>query len=145
MITLFDKHTNGFVYVTGDLIGEKQKKSDAGNYELMICHREKDTAWRINLICEFVFYTLQASINSYETMSLEGGQYSSDKYSIKHLLFHKYADFLVDKKRMGLMLLIGITQQEADWGSQNGNEELVKMLKEKKVYPVTDLYRKSIV
>ena len=39
-VYLYKKHVEGIVYITGDLFGQEQKESDAGNYELMICHRE---------------------------------------------------------------------------------------------------------
>src|SRR5688500_12905356 len=52
-VYIFDKHLAGFAYVTGDLIGEKQKKSNIGNYELLICHKDKETDWGVNLVSEF--------------------------------------------------------------------------------------------
>lgn len=32
-VYLYKKHINGTVYITGDLIGQEQKISDAGNFE----------------------------------------------------------------------------------------------------------------
>ncbi len=43
-VYIFKKHIDGVVYVTGNLIGQKQKTSDAANYELMICHKT-NTTW----------------------------------------------------------------------------------------------------
>lgn len=139
------KISEGYVYVTGDLIGEKQKKNNIGNYELMIGHKDKKTSWGINLISELAYYTLQVSVNSGETMALEGGPYDSEKHSVKHLLFYRYSDIVAAKQNLGLLLLIGITQKEWEWMQKSGFEELIEKLKEKKIYPFTDLYRKSVV
>jgi len=144
-VYVFENSTRGYTYVTGDLIGEEQKESNIGNYELMICHKDKKTDWGIHLISELAYYTLQASINSGETMALEGGPYDSGKQSIKHLLFYKYSDITIEEKKLGLMLLLGITQKEYEWIQENSYELLVEKLKEKNVYPFTDLFRKSIV
>lgn len=144
-VHVFENHIDGFVYVTSDLIGKKQKKSDANNYELMICHRSSETKWGINLISILAYYTLQASIFSNETMELEGGPFYDEDFTIRHILFHKYADFTVENNKLGLMLLIGITQQEWEWAQQNSTQRLLEILKEKNVFPYTDLQRESVI
>ena len=47
-------------------------------------------------------------------------------------------------KKYGLLLVIGITSEELNWAKKNGGEELILKLKEKGVYPMTDLKRTSI-
>lgn len=93
---LFKKHIDGIVYITGDLIGKKQQPSDAGNYELMICHR-KGSDWGANLISILAYYTLDASINSGDIMDL-GGRFLSDGSKIVAVIFDKYSDFKIDGK-----------------------------------------------
>lgn len=144
-VHVFENHIDGFAYVTSDLIGKKQKKSDANNYELMICHRNSETEWGINLISALAYYTLQAPIFSNETMALEGGPFFDENFTIRHVLFSKYTDFTVEGNKLGLMLLIGITQQEWEWGQQNSNQQLLEILKDKKVFPYTDLQRESVI
>lgn len=138
----YKKHIDGIVYITGDLIGKEQCDSDAGNYELMICHK-KDIEWGPELISNLAYYTLEASIYSGETMDL-GGNFIPENSKIVALLFDKYIDFLIDGEKYGLMLIIGITEDELGWKNENGGDALIAQLKEQKVYPFTDLKRKSI-
>ena len=97
-IYLYKRHIDGIVYVTGDLIGQKQKNSDAGNYELMICHKT-DQKWGADLISNLSYYTLDSSINSAETMDI--GAYALPENTIKAIIFDKYAAFSVMLKNMG--------------------------------------------
>src|SRR5262245_33037581 len=58
----FENHLNGVAYVTADLIGcEDQISGECGNYELMICHREKSD-WGPGVICRLAYYTLDEVI-----------------------------------------------------------------------------------
>lgn len=141
-VYLYKKHIDGIVYITGDLIGKKQFPSDAGNYELMICHKI-ETEWGSDIISNLAYYTLEASINSGETMDL-GGRFMSNDSKIVALIFDKYSEFMVNGKKYGLMLLIGITKDELEYKIKNGGKELIKKLKENNVYPYTDLSRDSL-
>ncbi len=51
---------------------------------------------------------------------------------------------MVNGKKYGLMLLIGITKDELEYKIKNGGKELIKKLKENNVYPYTDLSRDSL-
>ena len=141
-VYIYKNHIDGVVYITGDLIGQEQQISDAGNYELMICHRT-DTHWGPDLISNLAFYTLDASLKSGETMDL-GGNFVLEDSKITALIFDKYFGFQVDNINYGLMLLMGITRDELDWKNKNGGTALIEKLKEQKVYPFTDINRKSI-
>ena len=134
---------NGEAYLTADLIGKKQGKNTIGNYELMICLPERQD-WGVNLISNLAYYTIEASLNSGETMDL-GGNFLLEDSDITALIFSKYADFKVKRKKYGILLVIGITSEELNWAKENGGEELILKLKEKGVYPMTDLKRKSII
>lgn len=140
-IYLYKNHVDGIVYVTGDLIGQEQEPSDAGNYELMICHRNEEE-WGPNLISELAYCTLDTSINSGETMGI--GAYALPENTIKAIIFDAYAGFYIESKKYGLMLAIGITEDELEWAKRHGGSELVRKLKERGIVPMTDLKRKSI-
>ena len=140
-VYLYKNHVNGIVYITGDLIGEKQKSSDAGNYELMIA-QETENEWGPSLIGNLSYYTLDASINSGETMGI--GVYALPENTVKAVIFDKYSTFRIGFKKYGLMLLIGITEDELEWAKRNGGVKLLEKLKEKNIYPITDLKRRSI-
>ena len=140
-VYLYKNHIDGTVYVTGDLIGEKQKSSDAGNYELMIAHKE-DSKWGSNLISNLSYYTLDASINSGETMDI--GTYALLENTVKAIIFDKYDTFRIGTMEYGLMLIIGITEDELEWAKRNRGVKLLEKLKEENIYPFTDLKRRSI-
>ena len=141
-VFMYRKHIDGIVYITGDLFGKDQKPSDAGNYELMICHKY-DMDWGPDLISNLAYYTLDASLNSGETMDLSE-RFMSDSSEITALIFDKYSEFEIDEKKYRLMLMIGITADELEYKFENGGTELIKKLKERKIYPYTDLKRGSI-
>ena len=140
-VYLYKNHIDGVVYVTGDLIGQKQKNSDAGNFELMIAHKA-ETEWGSGLISSLSYYTLDSSINSGETMSI--GNYALPENTVKAIIFDKYATFRIGLKKYGLMLIMGITEDELEWKKQNSGTKLIEKLKEKNIYPFTDLKRRSI-
>lgn len=140
-VYMYKNHLDGIVYVTGDLIGQKQKNSDAGNFEFMIAHKS-DENWGVNLISNLAYYTFDASVNSGATMDI--GNYALPDNTIQAIIFDTYATFRVGLKKYGLMLIIGITEDELEWKKQNGGAKLIEKLKEKNVYPMTDLKRRSI-
>jgi len=140
-VFLYKNHLDGIVYITGDLIGQKQKSSDAGNYEFMVAHKT-DNEWGSNLISNLSYYTLDASINSGETMDI--GAYASPENTVKAIVFDKYSTFRIGFKKYGLMLIIGITEDELEWAKRNSGSKLIEKLKEEDIYPITDLKRKSI-
>jgi hypothetical protein len=141
-VYLYKNHIDGIIYVTGDLIGQKQKNSDAGNFEFMIAHKT-DNEWGPNLISNLSYYTLDSSINSGETMNI--GKYALPENTVKAIIFDKYATFRIGVKKYGLMLIIGITEDELEWAKRNGGAKLIEKLKEKNIYPLTDLKRRSII
>jgi hypothetical protein len=128
-------------YVTGDLIGQEQKPSDAGNYELLIVMKEGEQ-WGVNLIRMLAFSTMDESLNSGETMDI--GAFGKP-VGFDAILFDKYSSTTIDGKEIGLMLVIGITKQELKWKMKNGGKELITKLKEAGMYPFSMAKRKSIV
>ena len=74
-----------------------------------------------------------------------GGNFRTPDNNISALIFDRYADFLVDGKRYGLLLTMGITHDELKWANKNGRDALIQKLREQNVYPFTDMHRKSVV
>jgi hypothetical protein len=141
-VYIYNQDLSGNKYLTTDLTGKKQGKNSIGNYELMICHKDTED-WGAELISKLAYHTLESSIESEETMDL-GGHFLSEKSEIKALIFNKYAEYKIGNKKYGILLLIGITNDELNWAKDNGGNKLIEKLKEKNVYPITDLKRKSI-
>ena len=82
-------------------------------------------------------------MESGQTMDLEG-HFLSENSKIKALIFNKYAEYKIGNKKYGILLLVGITNDELNWAKENGGDELIEKLKKENVYPITELNRKSI-
>jgi len=140
-VFLFKRPDNYISYVTGDLIGTKQKPSDCGNYELLSIMKDGQE-WGAKLIRVLAYYTLDASINSGETMDIGN---TGKNVGFEAIIFDKYAETVIDGNKIGIMLVIGITKKELDWKFKNSGMALIQKLKEAKVYPYTIPKRKSIL
>lgn len=142
-VIFFRHHIPGRVCVTCDLIGrDEQVRSKLGNYELMICHRD-DEEWGPRLISQLAGYTFQAKVNPGDTMGV--GPAAPERSAIEALLFQEYARFKVRGRKCGLLLCIGITEDELDACLNDRREEVERALKEQEVFPYTDLYRRSVL
>lgn len=136
------KRQDGYIsYVTGDLIGEKQQPSDAGNYELLAVMKDGEN-WGASLIRMLAFSTLDESINSGESMDI--GDFGKE-VGFPAIIFDKYSETVIDGNKIGIMLIIGITKKELDWKTKNGGRVLLKKLREAKIYPYSIPNRKSVV
>ncbi|MBN1342843.1 MAG: suppressor of fused domain protein [Phycisphaerae bacterium] len=139
----FRNHIKGVVYVTGDLIGDdRQKQNELGNYELMICHREAND-WGPGIISKLAKYTLDAALRPWETMDIAPAV--PEGSTIAGFLFAPYKRFAVRDWPCGLLLCVGITEDELDACKAGRRKEVVKRLKEVHVLPYTDLERDSVL
>jgi len=141
-VVSFSQSLGGIAYVTSDLIGnDKQKPNLLGNYELMICHRTP-SEWGPGIIRRLAYYTLSTPLNPGETMDL--GPSVPKGSTIVAFLFLEYAAFRVRRRKAGLLLCVGITKDELDVRFEQGPSVVEQKLKEKDVYPYTDLMRPSV-
>jgi hypothetical protein len=142
-IIYFKQHLKGVVSVTSELIGhDEQLQNDLGNYELMVCHRD-DESWGANIISRLAYYTLEARLNPGETMDIAAAV--PDDSTIAALLFFNYATFKVRGRKAGLLLCVGITEDELKACRAGKRDNVEKALKAAKVYPFTDLNRDSVL
>jgi hypothetical protein len=142
----FKNYIDGHCYVTSDLTGDdSQLKSSLGNYELMICTREK-VDWAPNLISKLALYTFEAVLEPGETMDI--GPALPDGSSASALLFVepdlRNNQFYVDGTQCGLLLCLAIMPDELELKMKSGSEPLIKSLKEKGVFPFSELNRDSV-
>ncbi|HEY9788462.1 MAG TPA: hypothetical protein V6D17_23940 [Candidatus Obscuribacterales bacterium] len=101
-VLAFRKTLSGVAYATCELIGrDDQVHTPLGNYELVICHRQDDS-WGPNLISSLAYYTLQASLNPGETMSLPP-EWVGDG-TVKALLFLELTRMTVRNRQCGLLV-----------------------------------------
>lgn len=137
----FKQHIDGVVAVTADLIGMKEhRRNIQGSYELAICHRNDDSAGP-GLISWLANYTLEAVLEPGQTMSISGAV--PEGSSIAGLLFFDYARMRVRGERCGLLLCIGITEDELARCRAGYRTEVENRLKGSSIYPYTDWHRSS--
>lgn len=142
-IIYFRHHIPGQVAVTCGLIGcEEQIPNQLGNYELMICHRDKED-WGPNLISRLAYYTLESQLEPGDTMDI--GPATPDRSTIAALLFQEYGRFSVRGQKAGLLLCIGITADELKVCRKGRRAEVEQAMKIAGVYPYTDWYRQSVL
>lgn len=144
-VLTFRRYLPGVAYVTAELIGsDGQKANRLGKYELMMCMRA-ESDWAGNLVSRLARYTLDAKLEPGETMDI--GPAVPEGSSIEALLFtvpdlpKPTLDVL--GVRAGLLLCIGITGPELAACHGHGASEVVAILKQKGIFPYTDLNRAS--
>jgi hypothetical protein len=141
-VVSFSQNLDGIAYVTSELIGmDGQAPGELGNYELMICHRTASD-WGPRVMRLLAHYTLDTPLNPGDTMDI--GAVTPEGSTIVALLFLEYARFRVLGRDAGLLLCIGITQDELDVKVEQGSSVVEQRLKEREVYPYTDLNRQSV-
>jgi len=143
----FRRYIPGNTYVTCDLIGESgQKTSSLGNYELMICTREKSD-WAANIICKLAKYTLEAVLEPSETMDI--GPAAPAGSTVAAFLFAepeiRTPRLTVKGIDCGLLLCIGILPDELAVCQKEGSAKVLQLLKQRQIFPYTDLQRKSVL
>lgn len=142
-VLTFRKKLPGVAYVTAGVIGDDQSKPNAiGQYELMICLRKHDP-WAPQLISQLARYTTEAVLEPNDTMDIAPSLPQPTELS--NFLFLPYAKLTVDGKPAAVMLCLGITPDELQYIRDHNAEDLVAKLKAAKVYPFTDLARKSVL
>lgn len=142
-VLYFRNHVYGALSVTAELIGaENQVRNSLGNYELAICHRSAET-WGPNLISRLAYHTLETRLEPGETMDI--GPIAPDGSGIAALLFEEYGRFEIDGRKAGVLLCIGITEEELKWCLRGKSAEIVQHLKARSIFPFTDFGRPSVV
>ena len=142
----FRQHVPGSTYVTSDMIGESgQLPSSLGNFELMICTREKSD-WAANIISKLAKYTLEAVLEPGQTMDI--GPAAPKGSTVVAFLFAELETtpkLTVNGLESGLLLCVGILPDELDVCMKEGSTRIFELLKKEKVFPYTDLNRDSVL
>ena len=89
-------------------------------------------------------FSFQAKLEPGETCELPDNDEPN-----KCLIFDQYQeqgqDFIINGKEYGLLLVMEVHRDEMEYARQNGSSELLKILKQKGVYPYSDLDRESVL
>jgi len=142
-IVYFLSHIPGRLSVTAELIGcEDQKPGPLGNYELAIAHRDGNE-WGPNLIARLAHYTLDAVLRPGETMDIAPA--TPEGSTIDALMFFDYGTFPFRSGRAGVLLCVGITEKEKKACFAGKSAAVIAALKDKAIFPYTDLTRDSVI
>jgi hypothetical protein len=135
----FPHFVSGMTYVTCELTGSDvgQLPSSLGQYELMICTKG-ESPMAADFIARLACYTCDAVIEAGETMDI--GEFFEDT-SLRAMLFahpiEPSARFRVLDQDCGLLLCVGITEDELEFAKGHGRDRLLELLKEHNVFPYT--------
>jgi hypothetical protein len=138
---------SGHFYVTAELSGNDvgQIPCSLWRYELMICTKEPSHQ-APRLISQLASYTCEAVLEPGDTMDIPS--YFKDS-SIRGLYFTLLGNgkthFELLGEKYGLLLCIGITDDELEYKLEHGSEMFLNLLKEHGVFPYTNLQRASVL
>ena len=145
-VLAFPGFVPGMTYATAELTGEDsgQRPTTLGNYELMICAKQ-ELPQAGALISQLARYTCETEVEAGETMDV--GEFLGDS-SIRALLFahprEQPVHFELLGRRCGLLLCIGITEEELACVQSQGSAMLLDLLKQHGVFPYTIPDRPSV-
>jgi Suppressor of fused protein (SUFU) len=146
-VLTFPHHVPGFTHVTADLTDNEtdQKPNSLGNYELMICTRSDVPAAR-TLISRLARYTCDELLEPNDTMDIKS--FFGDA-TIRALLFTHPSEgpvhFQLAGRQCGLLLCIGITEDELAFKQANDCAALLAKLRAAGVFPYTIPGRASLI
>jgi hypothetical protein len=160
-IYYFPNHIKGTGFATMELLdpeGNGPKKNRIGTYELVAFTKcdydtSEDTQTPFNLIerkaCGFFtaigMFSSKAVLNPKETIEVPNGENEENTCLIFDLFEPNGKKFKIGDREHHLLLCLQIFRSEMDYARQNGSEELFKILKEKGIYPYSDLDREPAV
>ena len=157
----FQNHIQGTGFATMELLdpdGNGPKENRIGTYELLAFTKydydtNEETPTQFNLIerkvCGFLtaigMFSSQAALNPNESIEVPNGEDEENTCLVFDLYEPDGKKFKIGDREHHLLLCMQIFRSEMDYARQNGSEQLFTLLKEKGVYPYSDLDREPIV
>jgi suppressor of fused protein SUFU len=142
-VLTFRKHIAGRVAATCELLGEpSQKPNLQGTYELAIAHRD-ESEWGPNVISKLARYTCDAVLQPGQTMDI--GPAVPPKSTISGFFFDDFKRMKFKGTDAGLLLCIGLTEDELTACKQGKRQMVYDALVAQKVFPYTELFRASVL
>lgn len=156
----FPNHIKGTGFATMELLepdGTGPKPNRIGTYELvaftkLTYNENEENPNDFNLIerrfCGIFTtignYSFQAVLNPYETIEVP-----NENSENRCLIFDNYTpenkEFKIGEKNHHLLLCLEVFRSEMEFARKNGSEKLINLLKEKGIYPYSDLDRNPVV
>ncbi len=156
----FTNHIKGTGFATMELLdpdGNGPKNNRLGTYELVAFtkydfNENKDTPTPFNRIerkaCGFLtaigMYSSQAVLNPKETIEIPN-ENEENTCLVLDVYEPDGKKFKIGQREHHLLLCMQIFRSEMDYARQNGSDALFKLLKEKGIYPYSDLDRNPII
>lgn len=157
----FTNHIKGTGFATMELLdpdGNGPKKNRLGTYELLAftkheINENKETSTPFDLIerkaCGFLtsigMYSPQAVLNPKDTIEVPNGENEENTCLIFDVYEPDGKKFSIGNREHHLLLCIEIFRDEMNFARQNGSDALFGLLKEKGVYPYSDMKRASVI
>jgi len=157
----FPNHIEGTGFATMELLdpnGNGPLKNRIGTYELVAFTKydyndNQENPTPFNLIerkaCGFLtkigMYSSQAVLNPKETIEVPNGNGEENTCLVLDLYEPDGKKFKIGDREHHLLLCLQVFRSEMDYARQFGSDELFKILKEKGVYPYSDLDREPVV
>ena len=157
----FPNHIKGTGFATMELLdpdGNGPKKNRIGTYELVAFTKydyntNEETQTPFNLIerkaCGFLtaigIFSSQAVLNPKETIEVPNSENEENTCLVFDLYEPDGKKFKIGDREHHLLLCMQIFRSEMDYARQNGSDELFKILKEKGIYPYSDLDRNPVI
>lgn len=157
----FPNHIKGTGFATMELLdpaGNGLKKNRFGTYELVAFTKHdyntnEETQTPFNLTerqaCGFLtaigMFSSQAVLNPQETIEVPNEPNEENTCLILDLYEPDGRKFKIGDRGHHLLLCMQIFRSEMEYARKNGSDELFKLLKEKEIYPNSDLDREPVI
>lgn len=157
----FPHHIMGTGFATMELLdpdGKGPKKNRIGTYELVAFTKyeynesgENQTPFNSieRKACGFLtaigMYSSRAILNPNDTIEVPNGENEENTCLIFDLYEPKGKKFKIGNREHHLLLCLQLFRSEMNYARQHGSDELFKILKEKGIYPYSDLDREPVI
>jgi hypothetical protein len=137
------RRRRGFTtYVTCELAcySEQVPSDDGGGpYEVMLSANDQGWALGVSAVGSLSF---EAALGPGHTVDL--GPHAEPEDRLKGVVLERFSTTPFGRKKFGILRAIGITRLEMEWARRHSGPELVEKLKAARVYPDSDVRRRSV-
>jgi hypothetical protein len=143
----FRSWVSGIAYVTCDMAAQAgQAPGLWERYELMMCTRE-DSLWAAAAVGQLAAMTFDQPFRPGGFLDIEGDV--PEGSTVTAVLFDRpdlpEGSFPIGETTCGILLCIGITSDEFEACQSEGPEGVLQKLRERHIFPFTDLKRPSVI
>ena len=135
--------SDGFIsYVSCELaLRNEQIPASCGRYEILTTANNEE--WVRSVLTDIGRMTLEVGFDDGHTLDITS--WTGKDVSIRGIVFEVYTTTSISSITYGVMRCHGVTIDELEYARQSGSSNLLKKLKERGIYPKTDINRTSIL